>query len=117
MQDVTKYDYIPEKAIALLTEAGYSSGFELELWSYRDKEAAQAIVSDLGKVGIKVNLKHGKLAGLNKARKERKIRAYFGTWGSSASPDTATISNIPWRDPSKGDRNLSGAPKVNELMN
>ena len=48
------------------------SGFELELWSYRDKEAAQAIVSDLGKVGIKVNLKHGKLAGLNKARKERK---------------------------------------------
>ena len=115
-QDVTKYEYNPEKAIALLTEAGYPSGFELELWSYRDKEAAQAIVSDLGKVGIKVNLKHGKLAGLNKARKERKIRAYFGTWGSSASPDTATISNIHWRDPSKGDRNLSGDPKVNELM-
>ena len=61
-QDVTKYEYNPEKAIALLTEAGYPSGFELELWSYRDKEAAQAIVSDLGKVGIKVNLKHGKLA-------------------------------------------------------
>ena len=35
---------------------------------------------------------------------------------SSASPDTATISNIHWRDPSKGDRNLSGDPKVNELM-
>ena len=49
-QDVTKYEYNPEKAIALLTEAGYQSGFELELWSYRDKEAAQAIVSDLGKV-------------------------------------------------------------------
>ncbi len=115
-QDVKRYDFSPEKAKMLLNDAGYKDGFKLELWSYRDKEAAQAIVNDLGKVGIKVELKHGKLAGLNKARKERKIRAYFGTWGSSASPDTATISNIHWRDPAKGDRNLSGDPKVNQLM-
>ena len=115
-QDVKQYEYNPEVARELLSEAGYKDGFTLELWSYRDKEAAQAIVSDLGKIGIDVNLKHGKLAGLNKARKERKIRAYFGTWGSSASPDTATISNIHWRNPEKGDRNLSGNPKVNELM-
>ena len=115
-QGVRKYEYSPEKAKALLAKAGYPNGFDLDLWSYRDKQAAQAIANDLGKVGIKVNLKHGKLAGLNKARKARKIRAYFGTWGSTASPDTATISNIHWRDPAKGDRNLSGDPKVSELM-
>ena len=115
-QDVMKYDYNPEKAKSLLAGAGYPDGFDLDLWSYRDKEAAQAMADDLSKVGININLRHGKLAGLNKARKERKIRAYFGTWGSSASPDTATISNIHWRDPAKGDRNLSGDPKVNKLM-
>ena len=115
-QDVMKYDYNPENAKSLLASAGCQHGFDLDLWSYRDKEAAQAMADDLGKVGININLRHGKLAGLNKARKERQIRAYFGTWGSSASPDTATISNIHWRDPNKGDRNLSGDPKVNELM-
>jgi peptide/nickel transport system substrate-binding protein len=111
-----KYEYNPEKAKELLTQAGYPNGFDLELYSYRDKEAALAMVDDLAKVGINVSLKHGKLAVLNKARKARQIRAYFGTWGSSASPDTATISNIHWRNPEKGDRNLSGDPKVNELM-
>lgn len=115
-QDVAQYEYSPEKAKALLAEAGFADGFDLDLWSYRDKEAAQALASDLGKVGIRVNLKHGKLAGLNKAREAREIRAYFGTWGSTASPDTATIANIHWRNPESGDRNLSGDPKVNELM-
>ena len=115
-QDVMKYEYNPEKAKELLAQAGYPNGFDLELYSYRDKEAALAMVDDLAKVGINVSLKHGKLAVLNKARKARQIRAYFGTWGSSASPDTATISNIHWRNPEKGDRNLSGDPKVNELM-
>lgn len=115
-QDVAIYEYDPEKAKALLAEAGYADGFDLDIWSYRDKDAAQALASDLDKVGIRVNLKHGKLAGLNKARKAREIRAYFGTWGSTASPDTATISNIHWREPSRGDRNLSGNPEVNELM-
>ncbi len=115
-QDVMKYEYDVAKAKSLLAESGYGDGFDLDLWSYRDKEAAQAIADDLGKVGIRVNLRHGKLAGLNKARKAREIRAYFGTWGSSASPDVATISNIHWRRPDEGDRNLSGDPKVNELM-
>ena len=115
-QDVAIYEHDPEKAKALLAEAGYADGFDLDLWSYRDKEAAQALSADLSKVGIRVNLKHGKLAGLNKARKAREIRAYFGTWGSTASPDTATIANIHWRDPGVGDRNLSGDHVVNELM-
>jgi peptide/nickel transport system substrate-binding protein len=115
-QDVMKYEYDPEKAKALLAEAGYPNGFDLELWSYRDKDIAEAIAADLGKVGINVQLRHVKLASLNQARADRQIRAYFGTWGSTASPDTATIANIHWRDPNDGDRNLSGDPRTTELM-
>lgn len=115
-QDVMTYDYNPDTARALLADAGYADGFDLDIWAYRDKDAAQALANDLSQVGIRVNLIYGKLAGLNQARADREIRAYFGTWGSTASPDTATISNIHWRDPEEGDRNLSGDPRVSELM-
>jgi peptide/nickel transport system substrate-binding protein len=51
---------------------------------------------------------------LNKARRAREIPAYFGTWGSGGTADVAAIANVHWSIDS--DRNLSGDPKVTELM-
>lgn len=105
-QSITAYEYNPEKAKALLAEAGYPDGFPLELWAYRDKAASEAIAADLTAVGIDVDLRYVKLASLNEARAERKIPAYFGTWGSGGTADTAAIARIHFSGTS--DRDMTG---------
>ena len=52
------------------------------------------MVADLTAVGINVSLRHVKLASLNEARANRDIQAYFGTWGSGGTPDTAAIVRV-----------------------
>ncbi|WEX11264.1 ABC transporter substrate-binding protein [Chelativorans sp. AA-79] len=112
-QSVTAYQYDPEKARALLAEAGYEEGFPLELWAYRDKAAAEAIAADLEAVGIDVDLRYVKLESLNQARAKHEIPAYFGTWGSGGTADTAAIARIHFADT---DRNLSGDAELEEMV-
>ena len=103
---VQDYPYNPDQAKALLAEAGYSNGFPLELWAYRDKSVAEAVAADLTAVGIDVNLRYVKLESLNQARASGDIPAYIGTWGSGGTADTAAIARIHFS--METDRNLSG---------
>ena len=113
-QNVNKYDFNTAKAKKMIADAGYPKGFKLDLWAYREKSVSEAVAADLTKAGVDVNLRYVKLGALNKARKERKIPAYFGTWASGGTADVAAIANVHWR--SDSDRNLSGDAQVTELM-
>lgn len=59
--NIKPYGYDPDKAKALLADAGYGNGLSLDLLAPnghypQDVETAQAIVGDLAKIGVTVNL-------------------------------------------------------------
>lgn len=81
------YAYDPEKAKALLKEAGYEKGFEMDVWQYEayQNQPNQAAMGYLEQVGIKCNLKDysGNSGQLIKLRNSRKVTGVGNfTWGS-----------------------------------
>lgn len=91
VQDVTSYDYDPEKAKALLAEAGYPDGFSTELYAYRNKDYAEAIASYLKAVGIDVDFKMLQYSALREKNMKGEIPFSFLTWGSYSVNDASAM--------------------------
>ena len=80
------FEYNPEKAKALLKEAGYPDGFSMELTqsanspsTLKVNEALQAMLAD---VGIKAEIKQMDSAAWSATRKEGKLGSYFTSWSA-----------------------------------
>ncbi|MBO0904993.1 ABC transporter substrate-binding protein [Jiella sp. MQZ13P-4] len=90
-QDVKTYDYDPEKAKALLQEAGYGDGFSVEFYAYRDRSAAEALMNNLSAVGIQPHLNYLQYAALADKVRQDGIPVGFMTWGSNSIADVSAI--------------------------
>jgi len=90
-ESAIRYEYDPNKARALLTEAGYAQGFEIEFWAALNRPAVEAITAQLGAVGIRATLRYVQGATLTQARREQKIAMEFASSGSFGIPDAGAI--------------------------
>jgi peptide/nickel transport system substrate-binding protein len=89
-EDVVKYDYDPEKAKRLLAEAGLAGGVAIEMvFSATPRPIAEAIASDLGKVGIRVTLNEQQAAAAVQKWRAGDLPLFLINWGSYGVGDAA----------------------------
>jgi peptide/nickel transport system substrate-binding protein/oligopeptide transport system substrate-binding protein len=84
--DLPGFEYNPEKAKALLKEAGFADGFDMVLTqtanspsTLKINEALQAMLAD---VGIRAEIKQMDSAAWSGTRKEGKLGSYFTSWSA-----------------------------------
>lgn len=84
-----KYPYDPEKARALLKEAGFGDGLELTLYAEAPAKEAEAIIGYFAAVGVKVNLNRVPYEAYRDAQMSGKAPAFLFNWGSYSLADAA----------------------------
>ena len=90
--DVTRYDYDPDKAKRLLTEAGHGAGFAIEMiFAGMPRPVAEAIANDLGKVGIRVTLNEQQYAPAAQKWRAGDLPMFLANWGSYGVGDVVFL--------------------------
>ncbi|XWN31243.1 MAG: ABC transporter substrate-binding protein [Devosia sp.] len=85
----TVYEYDPDKARALLEEAGHADGFTLRMSSFRDRARAEAVQSYLDAVGITANIQMEQARASFSGWREGQLDAWYGDWGSFSIADAS----------------------------
>lgn len=89
--EATKYDYSPEKAKKLLTEAGFPNGFDTELVTYILPTWAAAVQNYLAAVGIKARITQLQVSAVIQRAWKGENPITLGSWGSYSINDVSAI--------------------------
>jgi peptide/nickel transport system substrate-binding protein len=87
-----RYDYNPTKSKQLLKEAGFPNGLSIDLYAYRERPVAEAIIGYLREAGITANLRFLKYSALRDQVRGGDVDLFFMTWGSFSVADASAIT-------------------------
>ena len=91
------YPYDVAKAKALLAEAGFKDGLEIDLYAYRDRNHTEAMVNYLRAAGIKANLKFMQYAAMRDQNRANKVPLSHQTWGSFSLNDASASVSVYYK--------------------
>jgi len=88
---VIRYEYNPAKAKQLLAQAGYPDGFDTDIWAYRERDYAEAIIGDLRNVGIRARLHYVQYPVMKSAFAAGTAPMAVMSWGSLSINDAGAF--------------------------
>jgi len=96
--DVRKFTYDVAKAKALMTEAGYPNGFDIEVLASRSRPVADAIIGYLAAIGIRGKLQFLQYPAVVEKRRSNQAALVIDDWGSSSINDTSAMVDSFFRN-------------------
>lgn len=119
--DLTGYEYNPERAHELLTEAGYPDGFPIEIWSSNSGTGpiiVEAVQSMLGQVGVDVTVRQMEWGAYVDALNQGNHQMFIMGWGTiTGDADYGLFALFhSSQDASAGNRFFLDVPGLDELI-
>lgn len=108
-----KYEYNPEKAKALLEEAGYGEGLSLDIVAYRERNQTEAIIGYLKAVGIDANLNFLQYAAMREQIRAGEAELTHQTWGSFSVNDVSASTPVYFKYEAD---DITRDPEVRDLL-